>query len=283
MIGFIDIIGFKSMVSESCNNTSKLDIIMKALQFLKTWEAPESFSHQAVEMEEDYQKRDEDKFNITDKTNCTCFSDSIAVSVQVDDGSIDEAVSTFIANLSLLGAELLRNGILIRGGITIGELVHSESGIIVGPAMIEAYELESNVACYPRIILSDKLIEKLNYPCLSKRDRYPYHQYLQRFDDGCVGFHQMIFYQVQQSWIAMSQEKLELALNEIRRVIIEGLDKSFQCPSIYRKYYWLKKAYDALIILDDSKKNFYNLNENIVNGNIHYSYTDDYYKTAELD
>ena len=43
---------------------------------------------------------------------------------------------------------------LIRGSITIGDLIHDEH-ILMGPTMIEAYKMESEVALYPRIIVSD--------------------------------------------------------------------------------------------------------------------------------
>jgi hypothetical protein len=44
------------------------------------------------------------------------------------------------------------SGLLIRGAITIGDIVHDDS-IVFGPALNRAYELESQQAIYPRIIL----------------------------------------------------------------------------------------------------------------------------------
>jgi hypothetical protein len=174
---------------------------------------------------------------------------------------------------------LISEGVFIRGGITIGELIHQDSGIIMGPALIDAYELEKNCAIYPRIVLSDKLINKLTYPIKQKKDRYPYHQYISRFEDGCVGFHQMTYFQVLQSWTKIEKEHLKNALSNIKHQIIVGLDSSFERSDIYGKYRWLKNQYDKLIILEEGVKDqFYELNENISGQNIHYSYTDDYYK-----
>lgn len=46
------------------------------------------------------------------------------------------------------------HSILIRGAITIGDLIH-DNQILMGPAMVEAYTMESQVAKYPRIIVCD--------------------------------------------------------------------------------------------------------------------------------
>lgn len=51
-------------------------------------------------------------------------------------------------------------GILVRGGILRGQLMH-EKGMVVGPAMIEAYLLESNMANFPRIIIAQDLKEQI--------------------------------------------------------------------------------------------------------------------------
>ena len=62
--------------------------------------------------------------------------------------------------IALLAAETMKLGLLIRGGATVGPLYHT-GGVVVGQAMIEAYELESRVAIYPRIPVSRKLYAQL--------------------------------------------------------------------------------------------------------------------------
>ena len=205
------------------------------------------------------------------------------------DNNVNEMASTLIVNLANIGAILFEQGILFRGGLTIGNIIHNENGTVFGQGLIDAYKLESNNAKYPRIILSDKLISKLNYPINTKRDRYPYHQYIERFKDGCVGFHQMQYYQVMESWEEMTVEKLKTSLDKIRKVIIKGLDESFEKPDVFEKYKWLKDQYHKLIILDDFdyetesdeniKMKIRELNEGIAGQNVHYSYTDEFYET----
>jgi hypothetical protein len=288
LVAFIDILGFKEIVKQSEKDPSKVELIYSVLNYLKNWEIPEKWDLKLVEIEEDAQKRGIENFDIRGKTNSTSFSDSIVVSVKVDN-NVNEMASTLIVNLANIGAILFEKGILFRGGLTLGNIIHDENGTVFGQGLIDAYRLESSNAKYPRIILSDKLISKLNYPINTKRNRYPYHQYIDRFEDGCVGFHQMQYYQVMESWEEMTIEKLTNSLDKIRKVIIKGLDNSFEKPEVFEKYKWLKEQYHKLIILDDfdyetkSKENIKmkirNLNEGIAGQNIHYSYTDEFYES----
>jgi hypothetical protein len=64
-----------------------------------------------------------------------------------------------------IAAKAMSFGLLIRGGVTVGQL-HHKGGVVLGKAMIEAYELESSVSIYPRIAASRKLysLVKANPP-----------------------------------------------------------------------------------------------------------------------
>ncbi|MGQ1890135.1 hypothetical protein ACT29H_06805 [Thermophagus sp. OGC60D27] len=288
LVAFIDILGFKEIVKQSEKDISKIELIYSVLDYLKNWEAQEKWDLRLVEIEGDAQKRGVENFDIRGKTNITAFSDSIVVSVKVDN-NINEMASTLIVHLAYIGAILLEKGILFRGGLTVGNLIHIENGIVFGQGLIDSYKLESKSAKYPRIILSDKLLKELNYPIETKRNSYPYHQYVDRFEDGCVGFHQMIYYQAIQSWEEMTKEKLIESLSIVRKVIVKGLDTTFENPDVYEKYKWLKEQYNKLIILEDSdyetktyeniKLKIRELNENIAGQNIHYSYTDNFYES----
>jgi|GEM_PF-478171 len=287
IIAFIDILGFKEMVKQSEYDSTKIELLYSVLGYLKDWNASEKWDLKTVEIEEDAQKKGVENFDIRGRTNSTSFSDSIVVSVKVDN-NVNEMTSTLVANLAYIGAILIEKGILFRGGLTIGNIIHNQNGTVFGQGLIDAYLLETKSAKYPRIVLSDKLIEELSYPLETKKKRYPYHQYVDRFDDGCIGFHQMIYYQVTESWIEMTPAKLISSLANIRKVIIKGLDSSFENPDIFEKYKWLKEQYNKLIILSDFdfeskteeniKQKIRDLNEGIFGQNIHYSYTDTFYE-----
>jgi len=277
IVAFIDILGFKEIIKQSERSLKKLQLLYQTLQFFKKRENPYKWNLQLIEVEEDAQKKGVTNFDIENLTKCTCFSDSIVVSVKYEDNNINELTSTLIANLAYIGAHIMTEGILIRGGITLGKLIHLDNGIIMGQALIDAFQLETNYAIYPRILLSDKLIQRLNYPLNSKHERYPYHQYINRFEDGCVGFHQMIYFQVLQNSPFLEQNKLTRELGKVRKTIIDGLDSNFELSNIHLKYQWLKREYEKLIIFNSDKLKIYEVNEGVSGHNIHYTSTNDFY------
>ncbi len=271
IVAFIDILGFKEIVRKSERSPKNLKTIYQSLEFLKGREIPENWNLQLVELEEDTQKKGLAEFDISERTQSSAFSDSIVVSVFVNEKNINASLSTLIANLAFVGSKLMMDGILIRGGITLGKIIHTETGIVFGQGLIDAYHLESRAAKFPRIILSDKLISKLNYPLDTKHNRFPYHQYLKRFSDGCVGLHQLMYFEVLQSWEEMSKRRLTSSLRKIKKTILNGLDSSFEFPDVHSKFVWLKDEYEELLILDADKPPLYNLE---FGHNIHYGETD---------
>jgi len=55
---------------------------------------------------------------------------------------------------------LLFRGILTRGGITSGLLYHN-SQVVLGRGLIDAYYLESKLAKYPRIVISEDIVSNI--------------------------------------------------------------------------------------------------------------------------
>jgi len=88
------------------------------------------------------------------------FSDCI---IRVQPLSQEEGVKPYdlmvgeIEALCMLQGNLVCNGILVRGGLTFGDVCIQESRIF-GPAFIRAYELESKLARYPRILVDEHLV-----------------------------------------------------------------------------------------------------------------------------
>ncbi|MDB4918718.1 MAG: hypothetical protein JWQ54_701 [Mucilaginibacter sp.] len=71
-----------------------------------------------------------------------------------------EQLTFFYKYLMGYQALLMANGFFCRGGITIGSHFADENMIFSG-GLVEAHQLECAKAVYPRIILSDRLIEEI--------------------------------------------------------------------------------------------------------------------------
>jgi hypothetical protein len=94
-----------------------------------------------------------------DLISVTQFSDSIILSA---DASADWAFENILSTTMFLIIELAAHGILLRGGITRGEIYHKEN-LAFGPAFIRAYRLEQ-AAGTPRIILDAEIEKTASWP-----------------------------------------------------------------------------------------------------------------------
>jgi hypothetical protein len=56
---------------------------------------------------------------------------------------------------------LFDEGILLRGGITVGDVARSY-GQLFGPAVVRGYDLENKVARFPRIVVGEEVLEEMN-------------------------------------------------------------------------------------------------------------------------
>ncbi len=84
------------------------------------------------------------------------ISDSIFVSLNNDTLGFE----FFFGVLQKLQFNFLKNGLLLRGGVTFD--AHFENGkVTYSPALVNAYQLESQSAFFPRILIHEAVIEKL--------------------------------------------------------------------------------------------------------------------------
>lgn len=143
IVCFIDILGFsgiiKNTTSEDKGKSQKtLDNVCDALDFLR----------ECLDKLEDH--------NIT----TTQFSDSIVISFPWNKENW-HMLSVFRAIKYIQIVLLYQYDLMLRGGIVIGEVLHTDK-LLVGPAMINAYALESKCANSPRIVLDPKVVYRYN-------------------------------------------------------------------------------------------------------------------------
>lgn len=84
------------------------------------------------------------------------FSDHFVFSMPEDFGG------RILTAATELLVDLLHIGFLTRGAVVLGDLYHRDN-VIFGPALIEAYDMESKQAFYPRILISEPVIKLLGW------------------------------------------------------------------------------------------------------------------------
>lgn len=142
VVCFIDILGFANHISSSIRPDGS-DATEKIL------ELSEVFGGIREILDIDSPAKRQDQYKVV-----TQFSDSVVISFPAYSES-----GVFDALLEIMWVQmnLVLRGYLCRGGIVRGRLVHTPSTLF-GPAMVEAYTLESQAALYPRVILDAGII-----------------------------------------------------------------------------------------------------------------------------
>src|SRR6266480_1313930 len=87
------------------------------------------------------------------------FSDHVVRTVALDglnETEIGNAVEFELSQVQLVQANLAAHGVFLRGGITRGP-IYIDDSFVFGAALIEAYELESKIAKYPRVLIAESL------------------------------------------------------------------------------------------------------------------------------
>ena len=83
------------------------------------------------------------------------FSDTIVISDEDTDAGFNRVAETAAS----VAAALLWRGRLCRGGIARGSLIHTDA-VLLGPALVNAYDIKSKAAVYPRIVIAENLTTK---------------------------------------------------------------------------------------------------------------------------
>ncbi|MFW2598909.1 hypothetical protein ACN9JZ_05210 [Aliarcobacter butzleri] len=145
-VAFLDVLGFKNLVfSSKAESKEKLNIYFNVVE-------------RAIE----YLKGIREKIEI----GYIVISDSIILTIpqsENNDEKIENLRQLCIA-VGFLQVTLSVEDIWLRGAISSGETYFDKTNNqIIGPAYINAYLLEENLAKYPRVILDNKIIKELKF------------------------------------------------------------------------------------------------------------------------
>jgi hypothetical protein len=161
------------------------------------------------------------------------FSDSIYLSVPKE----PNAVVHLIEEVAKLTVDLMSMGVWLRGGLALG-LVSSDKETPWGPALIEAYNVESTLAKYPRIAMSSASLKLIQHEMGSNADS----GLISRGKDGVFSISPM-------AWIARNAIDQRTILSEMKMALIrDELNLAYEAavanPSVFEKVNWLCDRWD---------------------------------------
>ena len=132
ILGYFDILGWSDLVAESASRPELLSELESALTGHGLEIRPPDLLLQFTQ-----------------------FSDHVCISTLA---SQERALTVVQVTLGSMVQRLLKLGYLSRGALVVGPLLH-RGNTILGPALAEAHEIESQVARYPRIVFSERACE----------------------------------------------------------------------------------------------------------------------------
>lgn len=152
LVAFLDILGFKEAVNESSASQERFDEIYRFLQlFSSSNHAKEIFSGFRNGDGEPCKDADISRLSNIYSYTFTQFSDSFVFSTKKDDVAGSQFLPYMVAQFTTRAFDL---GFLVRGGVSIGKMVHERAGPAFGPAFIEAYHIENQQASFGRTVVS---------------------------------------------------------------------------------------------------------------------------------
>lgn len=166
IVCFIDLLGFKQTVDRSIQDEKLLIELYTALSELQAHKLIDEVFGCIPSLTSSGQWITSKQAGTTEAAKSewpmrvTQFSDSFVLSCPAENtGSCRLLLQTLYAVKRLFFWHL---GVLMRGGVAMGKLIHEQGGVLFGPAMNEAYELESKSAIYPRVLIADEVAKHLH-------------------------------------------------------------------------------------------------------------------------
>ena len=168
VVAFIDVLGAKKKIQQDVNDSLNIvhETYNEAIDFLSTLYSG--------------------KIDIL-RPQIKIFSDNIVVAVPTDIKGRPAALMSVMIYAGMIQHHFLQHKYLVRGGISLGDFFVDDV-MLWGTALTRAYEIESTIAIYPRIVLDPRLVgqtQLLNNQVLQNWlsqdiDRLFYINYLQK-------------------------------------------------------------------------------------------------------
>lgn len=231
---FLDILGFKNIIDNTINKENDIE---ENIEFLyKNLNEIRSFLIERLKSKYNFDFQSKN-FSL----RVTQFSDSIIISFINDD---NDTLLQLIRTIQELIIKQINNGILCRGAISYGKLIH-ENKVIFGPALNEAYETETKASIYPRIILDKSIIELGNKGQQSIFREFDKNEMIlghlnQDTDDKFY-----IDYFPKDIGSYKYKTNIQVYLSNLRTLIINGSRSNK--PDLKIKYGWMKNKYNLML------------------------------------
>ncbi|VVE33968.1 hypothetical protein [Pandoraea sputorum] len=243
VVAFVDVLGFKEIISQSAKEPDLVRRIHHALTVdNQAW--AEVFAREAG-LEGSDAEFDE---------RMSTFSDCVVISVKPE----IPAIGMLIYTVYKICRQLLQQGFLSRGGIAMGDLYHDKPStggsmaptMVFGPAFVKAYQFESTHADGPRVILENSVRSHIRKKCSGRPDSRLtafLNTHIRRADDGPA--YVDIFADFGTNDYYTDVRNVESEIETIRQHLCKALDEAADRPHHFRKNAQLAKQFNSALQL----------------------------------
>lgn len=229
IVCFIDILAFKNIINKTIDKDGN-DLIEE----IKAVNEALLLVREFLDIEKE--------FDTTVSKVVTQFSDSIVISFLVNEPS---QVFYTLHGILLLIMNFMYRGILVRGGISYGKLIHNDK-ILFGPGMITAYETESKAALYPRVILDKTVLEIAKmFHAEGSDPESEEESILSIVTKDTDDMYYIDYIQKAESELDLPEYEMPTYISNLRKVIEKNME--FDAPDIKVKTGWLINKFNLLI------------------------------------
>lgn len=244
---FIDILGFKELLNETTDkegndNEKGINKLTQAYKSIRdVWDLDKVASDSSILKKTSKQDK-----------QITIFSDCIVISFPAKEKS--EIFYTLL-EVKWMILRLISQGILCRGAISYGKLLHNDK-FIFGPALVEAYILESKAANYPRVILDRSIIDLAGSARSENHTKEEEIEYVESLlEKDLDGMYYIDYFAKAQEELDDPQYDFPIYIQTLGDKIRHGMNSS-KHPSkadIRVKYIWMKEKYNRMVEMSKNK------------------------------
>lgn len=232
VVSFIDILGFKELLYSTKEPHEISRLVRKVREAL----SPSS----------EKQSASDPKGLRWSKPFGFSLSDAVVRIRPYDTEYRDGALFYELLDLMHAQGELLYEGIIIRGAVTVGKAYfHRTDDMAFGPAVAEAYEWESTRAVYPRIVVTERAMEA--YETDDRlRSESELSETMSLLTQGDDGLHYIDYLNKLDTEYDHYGSYLEL-LEKHRDVINENIAQHGRGSRIWQKYSWMRIQHNNVV------------------------------------
>ncbi len=229
---FLDILGFKQIIKSTEDKDG--NDIEKNIKFL----------HDTILKIRELLDIDIEGGHHAKSKQVTQFSDSIVISFKEKEES---EVFYTISDIQTLVINLALRGIICRGGISYGKLIHNDK-MIFGPALVEAYETESKAALYPRIILDKTIIDiGKKYHAIHHGEIDEKNAIMQILNKDTDDMFYIDYFSKAQGELNDPDYDMPTYINKLKEIIEIGIKAGKKAPDVKVKYNWMKNKFNTMV------------------------------------